>query len=88
MSKQVPWNIVIYEEFSKLAMLTDFEKDILRTRIQAMTVTEQSRLFNVSESTIHRTISILKTKYDLVQPFSDKLPPRKFSKKEKYMDEH
>lgn len=88
MAKQVPWNEVIYLEFSKLAMLSDLEKEVLRTRIMGYSITKQAILFNCSESTINRMIATLKKKYDVAQAHSDKLPPRKTSKEETWMDEN
>lgn len=88
MTKQVPWNEMIYVEFCKLAMLNDFEKEILRTRIMGMSITQQAMNFAVSESTVHRTIRTLKSKYDEVQQHSELLPPRRTSKAETWMDTH
>lgn len=88
MSKQVPWNEDIYTEFSRLAMLSDIEKEILRTRIMGYSITWQAMHFNISESSVNRIISRLKKKYDLVQPYSDKLPKRRKSAEEVYMDNH
>ena len=87
MAKQVPWNEDIYLEFSRKAMLNDLEKEILRTRIMGYTVVQQSLMFHISESTVHRIIKDLKHRYDLVQPGSG-LPKRKSSAKELYMDEN
>lgn len=88
MSRQVPWNKIIYDEFVELAALNEEEQDILRTRMQNWTITKQSMEFGMSKSKIDNIISRLKVKYDAVQPYSDKLPPRKFSAKETYMDTH
>lgn len=88
MAKQVVWNKPILDEFIKLAELNNDEIEIMRTRMQGMTRTEQARNLGMSLSTIDRIISRLKIKYDSVQPFSDILPQRKFSAKETYMDSH
>lgn len=88
MAKQVPWNEIIYSEFCRLAMLSDFEKDVLKTRIQGYSIIQQSMKFKCSESTISRTIAVLKEKYDRVQPYSEKLPVRKTSAQEKWQDEN
>lgn len=42
----------------------------------------------MSLSTIDKTISRLKKKYDAVARYNPILPPRKASAKETYMDEH
>lgn len=89
MANEVPWNKVIYERFSELAMLNDIEKEVLETRLKGWTITEQSMKLGLSKSTIDRVIRKLKAKYDAVQKHDpEKLPPRKTSKQEKYMDEH
>ena len=69
-------------------MLSDFEKSVLETRIKGYSIIQQADMHRCSESTISRTIAILKEKYDAVQPYSDKLPVRKTSAKEKWMDEN
>ena len=86
MAKQVMWNEIIYTEFVKLGMLNEFEREVLRTRIMGYSITKQAQVLNCSESTISRTVSLLKQKYDTVQPYSDKLPPRRSSKQEEWMD--
>lgn len=88
MAKQVNWNEDIYTEFSRLAMLSPLEKEILRTRIMGYSITWQAMHFNVSESSVNRIVSRLKKKYDMVQPYSEKLPKRKNSVEELYMDNH
>ena len=88
MAKQVNWNEIIYGEFCKLAMLNGLEREVLRTRIMGYSITQQAMEFNVSESTVNRIIRELKKKYDAVQPYSDKLPVRRSSAAEKWMDEN
>ena len=88
MSKQVPWNKIILEEFIALAVLNEDEEKILRTRVAGWTITRQSMAFNLSISAVNRIIKRLKVKYDNVQPYSPLLPPRRFSAEETYMDTH
>ena len=88
MTKMVEWNEDVYTEFSRLAMLSSLEREILRTRIMGYSVSWQSMNFNISERSVHRLIKSLKNKYKAVQPYSDKLPPMKKSAKELYMDNH
>lgn len=88
MSKQVPWNKIILEEFIALAALSKEEEMIMRTRMAGWTRTKQAMEFNMSMRTLDRIIERLKVKYDKVQPYSCILPPRKFSAQETYMDEH
>ena len=86
MSHQVPWNEQIYMEFSRLAMLSPLEREILRTRIMGYSVVQQAMEFNISEPTVHRIISKLKKKYDAVQELSNVLPKRKSCAKELWQD--
>lgn len=88
MTKQVPWNESIYSEFCKLAMLSTIEREILRTRIMGYSITQQEEEFNLSRSTINRIINRLKKKYDEVQPLSEKLPRRRSSAVETWMDDN
>lgn len=89
MAKQVPWNEEIYMTFCKLGMLTPIEREILRMRIMGYSVVQTSLELDMSVSSVNRAISMLKQKYDGVQPLSDgKLPARKFSAKETWMDEN
>lgn len=90
MAHQVKWTRSVLEFFIEEALLNSFEEEIMRTRvIDGMTVTEQAQLLMCSKSKIEKTIALLKQKYDAVQQeFPDKLPPRKFSAKEVYMDTH
>lgn len=89
MSHQVLWTDKLTEEFVKRAALSDDEAYVMRTRARGYTVTQQALALGVSESTIHRMISKLKTKYDAVQKENpDIFPLRKVSKVEKFMDEN
>lgn len=86
MAKEVPWNRIIFERFSSLAMLNEDELKILETRIAGWTRVKQAREFGMSLATVDRIISRLKDKYDTVQIYDDILPPRRYSKEEEYMD--
>ena len=88
MAHQVPWGKVILEAFIAEAMLTKEEEMIMRTRIAGWTISRQAMEFGMSESSINRTISRLKRRYDAVQKYSVILPPRKESAEELYMDTH
>lgn len=88
MSKQVNWNKIIYDEFLRLAILTDDEKKVLETRLKNYSRIQQSEMLGVSVATIDRIIKSLKIKYDQVQPYSEKLPKRRLSLKEISMDLH
>ena len=87
MAHQVNWNKEVLEFFIEQALLNDFEEDIMRTRISGSTITEQASRNCCSKSKVEKTIANLKKRYDLLQKqYPDKLPPRKFSAKEVYMD--
>lgn len=87
MAHQVNWDKDKLEFFIEQCLLTEFEEEIMRTRINGSTITEQASKLCCSKSKIEKTIANLKKRYDLLQKqYPDKLPPRKFSAKEVYMD--
>lgn len=86
MTKQVPWNKIILNEFIELACLNEIEEKIMRTRVEGWTISKQAYHFHMSESSIKKTIAKLKLKYDKVQKYSNILPPRKSCAKETYLD--
>ena len=89
MSHQILWTDKLTEEFIKCAALSDNEAYIIRTRARGYTVTQQAMYLGLSESTVHRMIAKLKTKYDAVQKEQpDLFPVRKVSKTEQFMDEN
>lgn len=76
MKKDILWNKVLLEEFVSIASLTDLEEKVLRSRLQGYTIAEQSDLFNVSISTINRTLKSIDEKYDDAEKYSFILPRR------------
>ena len=84
MAHQVPWTKVILEEFIKEACLTEFEEKVMRTRVGGWSRTKQCQEFNISMSTLDKTIRRLKIKYDNVQKYDPILPPRTFSVDDTY----
>lgn len=89
MAHQVIWTKQTLDFFLENSGMTDFQKQIMITRCQNKTVVEQSILLNCSESMIHKEIAKIKRIYDEVQrQHPDKLPVRKASSKELYMDTH
>ena len=88
MAKQVGWNKKIVETFIEEACLTKEERDILRTRVAGLTISEQAEKFNISVGKVNRIIKRLKWKYDNVQKYCKDLPVRKESAAELYMDTH
>ncbi|MCQ2465729.1 MAG: hypothetical protein MJ095_09115 [Oscillospiraceae bacterium] len=88
MSKQVIWTKFILETFIREGCLNEFEAEIMRTRIDGMTVLQQSLRMNCSKSTVEKTIAKLKVRYDEVQKRCPELPVRRSSAQELYMDTH
>ena len=89
MAHQVIWTKRITDIFYVEAHLSDFEIQVMETRVKGMTITEQSVKFNCSKSMIDKTIKKLKAKYDECQKnHPEDLPERKSSAKELYMDTH
>lgn len=86
MAHQVPWNKYIVERFEELAMLTEEERMVLRTRVAGWSITRQSIELNISPATVSRIIKRLKQKYDAVQKFDPLLPPRRASAAETWQD--
>lgn len=88
MASQVPWTNIILEEFIRLGGLTKDEEWVMRTRVAGWPRTRQSAELHISIETLDRIIRRLKKKYDLVQPHSALLPPRRYSIKETWQDAH
>lgn len=86
MTKQVPWNKIILEEFISVGCLSKTEEMIIRTRVHGWTIAKQAYELGLSESAVKKIIAKLKKKYDKVQKYSCLLPPRKTSEKELYLD--
>lgn len=76
MSDGIPRNRVILDEFVSLAMLTPEEEKVIRTRFAGWSRTKQAMEFNISLSSIDRLMLKITRRYDEVQPYSQKLPPR------------
>lgn len=88
MAKQVIWTRYTYEKFVHEGFLTEFEQEVLQTRIKGMTVLQQAEHLHCSKSTVEKTIAALKKRYDEVQKRNPDLPIRRTSAQEQYMDSH
>lgn len=75
--KDIIWNKIILDEFIRLAILTETEEQILRTRIAGWSRVKQAMELNLSVSTVDCIIRMINQKYDMVQPYSEILPKRK-----------
>lgn len=69
-----PWTCVVLEEFIRLALLSEEDEKIIRTRAAGWSQVQQCIAFNMSSATLTRRIKRMKEKYDALVPFSDKLP--------------
>ena len=74
--KDILWNKIMLNEFIELALLTETEEKILRTRIAGWSRVKQSMEYNLSLQTVDRIIKTINQKYDQVQPYSTVLPKR------------
>ena len=89
MKTKVNWNEELYQNFSKYAMLSERDQEILRMRIMEFTMTEIAVETGWSLSTVKRRVEILLDKYDDVQEkYPDIFPPKRLSEKEQYMNTH
>lgn len=87
MAHQIHWTKQLTEDFIDLAMLSDREAYIVRSRVKGEYVSQQAMHLNCCESTVHNIIKRLKEKYDVVQKENpDKFPVRIPSAKEDEMD--
>nr|DAK94694.1 MAG TPA: DNA-directed RNA polymerase subunit alpha [Caudoviricetes sp.] len=77
MAQQVPWDQQILDEFIRRALLSEEDQWLLRSRIGGMSRSQQAEHLGLSERSVDRRISRLKSKYDHVQPRSSGLPPRR-----------
>ena len=75
--KDIIWNNIILDEFFRLAILTETEEQILRTRIAGWSRVKQSMEMNMSVSAVDSALRMIGKKYDMVQPYSTILPIRK-----------
>jgi hypothetical protein len=78
--KDIIWNKIILDEFLDLAMLTETEERVLRTRIAGWSRVKQSMEMHISVSSIDSIIRVIGQKYDMVQPYSKVLPARRKKK--------
>lgn len=60
MAHQVPWNKIILEEFIRLAILTNDEEAVMRTRVAGWTRVEQSMKLGMSLAKVDKITARLK----------------------------
>lgn len=73
----VVWTSIVLDEFVAVGGLTEDEEKILRTRAKGWSRVKQAMTFGMSQRTVDRIIHSLHVKYDLAQPYSPLLPPRR-----------
>lgn len=89
MKTRVNWNEELYQNFSRYAMLSERDEQILRMRIMEYTMTEIAEETGWSLSTVKRRVENLLKKYDEVQAkYPEIFPPKRLSEKEQYMNTH
>ena len=71
---KVPWNRVVLDEFVSLALLSEQEEKIIRTRAAGWSQIKQSMVLGISTATLTRRIQRLKEKYEAALPYSSILP--------------
>lgn len=85
--KQVQWTVPIYEEYLRLTLLSDFQKQVMDLHVRRYTDYQIAMQLNTSESAVQRAIRECKKMYDAVQPYSSILPVRKRLKSEENVNE-
>lgn len=75
--KDILWNKIILDEFIRLAVPTEFEVQIIRSRMAEQSRVQQSFEYSRSLPRVDAAIKSIRQKYDAVQPYSAILPPRK-----------
>lgn len=70
MRKYIEWNVPVYNEFVKLAYLSDEELLILDSWVKNKSVISQSIDYNLSESTVKNIRRNIIKKYQAVMKYS------------------
>ena len=87
MKSGVIWTKQLTEDFIELAMLSEEEAYVMRSRVKCTPISAQADFLGCSDSTVHRMVSKIKKKYDAIQKeYPEKFPVRKTSSKETWMD--
>lgn len=74
MTAKQHFNRIFFDEFKDLAMLNDFECEVLTMRIKGETIVSTALKLHCCETKIKDTVRVLKQKYKEVQPYSKTLP--------------
>lgn len=65
---------MILDEYISLALLNEEDERIIRTRAAGWSQTQQCMTFNVSSATLTRRVRKMRDKYEMLVPYSEKLP--------------
>lgn len=85
----VAWNETFYDNFCRVAMLSQDEREVLRCRIMGYSITEISMYTNISTAKVSRLVQALRKKYDQVQKhYPNLLPVRRETEQERWQDTH
>lgn len=84
--KQVEWIRMYIEEFLDNAHLSDIDEEIFLSRMRGETRSWQVEHLHLSERSLDRHIKHIKSVYDEVQKNHPKLPPRRRSAQEDWLD--
>lgn len=84
--RQVEWIQLYIDEFLKHAGLSDLDEEIFLSRMHGETRTWQMEHFHLSERSLDRHIRHIKDVYDEVQKNHPKLPERRHSAQEDWLD--
>lgn len=71
------WNKQRYETFCDLAMLPEFERNLLKARIEKRSYIQQQQMFGLSEPQIKKKMAEIKAIYDEVQPLAPEILPKR-----------
>lgn len=84
------WTEKRIQTFVECGNLNKEQEDVLRCRLKEYTMTQLCRECNMSPSKANRVLKRVKEIYDAVQADYPELGfrPRRYSEKEKYMDEN
>lgn len=86
--KRIDWNWKLVEDFEKVAVLTNLEKEILVMRVKEYPNSVIMDTLSMSKATLHRKINKILAKYKDARKINPNLPEPRKSAKEIWMDTH
>ena len=82
--KGIVWTKAIFDEFVKVAMLSEEEIAVVEASIKGHSQVKMSMDLNMSLTKINKILHRCRIKYDISQKESDILPPRKRTVKDTF----